>query len=333
MGEPTPDEDSSGAAATKKTTGRRPGRPPKKKLNDVQIQTYGIVDEPQSSGNIMELVSAKPIMFKKIFTLYGKYEVSHLTWNFYADRITINVKDFNGKTLLLTTIFGRMLVRYYCKEPMSRTITQKNIMKVFKSMDRNYPKVTMVFREEDSRSKMYVTAENSEVSAVYTYDLDLIRDPAIQNIPEKTEAEYPLKFHLPSKHIKKVIVDITNASSASIENRVFTVQKQGTNPLIFTFMQVNKIGVAGRYTNPDLIGLKYDLPEEDILSVSVPIKDVKPFTDSSIGDVVHFAVDKFEDFSMFSDLEHKKYNRPDGSTIEGPICRVQVFVQIQKFAK
>ena len=304
---------------------RKPGRPPKKKLTDIQVQTFGIDDGPKVPGHIMEVVYENPTLFKKLFALYKKYGISEVTWDFYPDKIEHVARDFEKKCVIKTEIYGEMLVRYYCKEPMSRTVKRDNLDKVFKSMDKNYPQVSIVLRDEDSRSKIYIVVANNEVDAVFTYDPDLIKEPEQQNIQVASDVGYPVKFELPSKHFKKLISDI-HASGSDI----FTLKKEGLEPVSFTYEAAKKLNLAATYKNSEKIGLKCTLDPDDIFSVSVPIKHIRPFSDSNIGDTVHIAADKNGDFSIWSYVDKKKIPQANNQIKEAYVCKVQVFASIIK---
>lgn len=305
---------------------RKPGRPPKKKLTDIQIQTFGIVKEPKSPDHVMELVYENPTLFKKLFALYKKYGISEVTWDFYADRIEHVARDFDKKCIIKTEFYADMLVRYYCKEPkFSRTIKRDNLDKVFKSMDKSYPNVSFISREEDSRSKMYIVVTNQEVDAQFTYDPDLIKEPDPQNIIVPSDENYPIKFELPSSHFKKLISDI-NASGSE----VFTLKKEGLDPISFTYEAAKKLNLAASYNNSEKIALKCTLDADDIFAISVPIKHIRPFSDSNIGDTVHIAADKYGDFSVWSYIDKKKISLPNSEIRESYVCKVSLFAAIAK---
>lgn len=308
-----------------KKTGRRPGRPPKKRLTDIQIQTHGIVETPVNPDAILELTYENPILFKKLLALMKKYDLNEITWDFHLDRIELLLQNEKGSCIIHTVLYGRMLVRYYCKERMSRSVKRENLDKIFKSMDKNYPKVSFIWREEDSRSKMYIILTNDEVDANLTYEADLIREPENKTITTVTDDDYPIKFKLPSKHFKKLIADIHAADS-----KKFTLKKNGTEPVSFTFEKVGKLSLAATYNNSSKIELDCKLDPDDLFSVTVPINHVKPFSDSNIGDFVNIAADKYKKFSIWSEVDKKKYTRADGSIVEGPVCKIQLFAAIEK---
>lgn len=302
---------------------RKPGRPPKKKMTDIQVQTFGIVNEPREPSFIMELVYENPTLFKKLLALYKKYGINEITWDFYPDRIEHVLRDFEKKCIIKTEIYANMLVKYYCKERMSRTVKRDNLDKVFKSMDKNYPQVSIISRDEDSRSKIYIIVANQEVDAQFTYDPDLIKEPEVQEIKVPSDENYPIKFELPSKHFKKLISDINTSGSD-----IVTLKKNGDEPISFTYEAAKKLTLDSKYNNNEKIKLRSTLASDDIFSISIPIKRIRPFSDSVIGDTVCIAADKYGDFSLWSYVDNKKITLPDGTCREGPVCKVNIFASI-----
>jgi len=312
-------------AADGKKTARRPGRPPKKKPIDIIINSHGIVETPIDVNNVLELSYDNPMLFKQLLSLYKKHDLSEITFDFCDDRVELRLQNERGKCTLLTTLFGRMLVRYYCAEPISCTVKRENLDKIFKSKDKNYPQVTFILRREDARSKMYVLLANGEVDAKLQYDVDLIIDPPNKIVDPQNDDNYPLKFKLPSGHFKKLINDIHSS-----ETKEFKLKKEGKEPINICYDHVGKLNLAATYHNESKIDLQSKLEPDDIFSITVPISHIKPFADAKIGDEVHISADKFLDFSLWTEVDRKKCTRPDGSVIEGPVCKIQLFAAIER---
>lgn len=308
-----------------KKSARKPGRPPKKKTVDIIINSHGIVTDPLDTDNVLELSYDNPMLFKQLLSLYKKHDLSEITFDFREDRVELRLQNERGKCTLLTTLYGRMLVRYYCAEPISCTVKRENLDKIFKSKDKNYPQVTFILRRDDARSKMYVLLANGEVDAKLQYEVDLIIDPPNKIVNQQTDENYSLKFKLPSGHFKKLINDIHSS-----ETKDFKLKKEGKEPINICYDHVGKLNLAATYHNESKIDLQSTLEPEDIFSITVPINHIKPFADAKIGDEVHISADKFQDFSLWAEVDRKKCTRPDGTVVEGPVCKIQLFAAIER---
>lgn len=333
----TTPQDGDADVAVKKPPARRPGRPPKKKVSDIQVATHGIVNEPTDPNNVVEMVYENPKMFKKLFGLYKQYEIREIVWHFYKDRIEINLLDYKKKTHVFTTIYGRMLIRYYCKEDIVRCINRQSVDKVFKTIGKDHTRISLIVQEETSRSKMYFVVRNSAVDVDQTYGLGLINQPEVPPLPDFDDATYPIKFELPSKHFKDVISEIIGSSDiATVERNVEpeTMEdgtEQDVSHIVITYESNKKMNMAGNYRNPSKIKLIDILPPDDIFAVSFYITYIRPFSHANIGDTVKIAVDKHKHISLSSDIDNKKYTRADGSIVEGPVCTIKIYSEIKKY--
>jgi hypothetical protein len=302
---------------------RGPGRPRKTKPIEVCAGNVGCCDTPKDPENVLEMVYDNPLLFKKLMALYKKYDLNELTFCFEQDRVELRLRNEKGKCTLHTTLYGRMMSRYYCAEPMVRTVKRDNLDKIFKSKDKNYPQVTFILRRDDSRSKLYIMLYSEEVESQLQYTEDLIPETGAVLGPAEIPDDYHLQFELPSGHFKKLIGDIS-ASNA----KAFNIKKDGSGPVDVGYQDVGRSDLAATYPNKAKINLVTQMLPDDIFNITIPIAYVKPFSDAHIGKTVKIIASKFRPFVVVSDIDALRYARADGTIVEGPACRLQLSAEI-----
>ena len=306
-----------------KKPGRKPGRPPKNRLNDILVKTHGIVESPSDQANIIEMVYENPTLFRKLFALYKAYDVNEISWHFYPDHVMIPVIYREPRKISgFIKIDARMLVKYYCKEYTVKTIKREFLDRSLRNMNKNHSQISFVLREEDKNSTMHIIVHDSETGSDMNTAIDLIPPEERNAAAGNNDLDYPLKFTLPSKHFKKLIQDI-GASS-----QVVQVEKHGDDPLLLTYPQKDKIHAAGVYRDPAKIKLFSKLQSDESFFSKVSTKHVQPFSNSNIGDEVSVAADQEHPLSLTSEIGKKSYTRPDGTTVEGYVCTVKIYIEL-----
>lgn len=304
---------------------KRPGRP-RKKVIVAPFEIHGVAPMPVNPENLMEMIYENPRIFKKLFTLYKAYVVDELVIDFDADSIRIISKSHTGKTTNFTSFDCRLLNHYYCKEPRRICVRRECLSNIFKSLDKIHCKIMFYLKEDTQKSILHITIKDFEMDDEQNYEVELLAkfDNTIPVFHDDTK--YPLSFELPSKSFKKKIADISNLST------VLTFQKRGEDPLEVTYELPKKITMTGVYRNSEKIKLKSTVEPGDILSSSVMINHIKPFSNANIGDSVLICVDRFQPMSFTTYLDRKKIDNADGTVSDGFVCTVKIFVDINRFA-
>jgi hypothetical protein len=303
---------------------KRPGRPRKKTIT-APFEVKGVVDQPTAPENVVEVVYENPRIFKKLFTLYKSYVVDDLIIDFAAETISMITKSHTGKTISFATFNCKLLNHYYCKAAKRICVRRECLSDIFKSLDKVHCKITFLLKEEFQKSILYIIIKDCEMDNEQNYEVELI-EKFDNTIPNSIDDEnYPLKFELPSKNFKKIIADISNLSN------MLTVQKRGEEPLEFTYEQAKKINMTLVFKNHDKIKLRSAVDPGDILSASVMIPYIKPFSNSNIGDNVLISVDRYGPMSFMTELDRKKIDNSDGTVTEGYVCVVKLFADITRY--
>lgn len=300
---------------------RKPGRPPKKKIGSINIETNGIVGTPIEPDNLIEMVYENPKLFKRLLTLLKGYSVEVITWNFMPDRIEIATRGLaEGKTKIFIDIHARMLVRYFCAKSTTVTMKREDLDPVFQNVDKNNTQITIIAKEDDIKSKIYFITKNAEIDAEKNYEIQLVGRSEKDMVDKPNDAIYPVKFCMPGKEFKSLIQDVSK------ESKLITIRKDGgTEPLTIGCEITTKNNLNMVFRNPEKIELKSELDPADIFNVSTRIQYIRPFSNSNIGDKIYISADKTQPIIFATDIDKKKYINSKGEIVEGPVCQVRIY--------
>lgn len=298
---------------------KKPGRPPKKRPELVQAEVLGVAERPVNPDDLMEMVYCSPMIFKKILTLYKGYEVSEVEMTFEAGGVRWKAKDHLNKSSIHTTMDGRLMNYYYCRETIRICVKREYLEKILGNLDKNQYKVTFLLKE-NYRSTLYIIVKDCQYDKDKSYEVEVIYkagDPVDE--PKDDDTDYPIKFAFDSKHFKSEINQVRKMS------QLLTIQKIGNEPLQFTFDEAKKLNYNGRYNNPDKIKLRSTVAPDDVFTVSIVIDYIKPFSNSCIGDDVFIAADKKEKMSFMTYLDKKNEN-------SYVVC-IKIFTEIKDYRR
>lgn len=292
---------------------KRPGRP--RKYAIVPTQSCGIVDKPVNDENIVEMTHHDPLMFKKLFNLFGTYGCVEIIIVFMPDKVVMVSCDHHGKTYIRETIDGNKLNYYYCPSEVRVAIKRSQIEKIVNTLDKSHHKITFILKE-NFRSTMYIVIRDIAYDNDDMYEVELIdaNTVAVDVAKEIDVADYPIKFQLDSAHFKKKIVDISKLSTK------FSFIKNGGDPLSLTYEGQDRITCTITYSSPEKISLISNISDDDMFSVSVYVGAVSPFAKNHIGNMVSINIDKYKPICFGTTVLNK-----DGA---GDIATLEVYTEI-----
>jgi hypothetical protein len=292
---------------------KRPGRP-RKNIENVPVEFKGIVENPFDVDDYVEMVYTNPRLFKRINVLYKNYTCSEICFNFTENTVEIIAVDRYKVVNAYTTFDSKLLNHYWCKTPVSIWVKRESIEKIFSTIDKTTSKITFILKS-DYRSNLYILIHDLEYDSVDNYVVEVICKPADVNfIPKFDDVEYPIKFTLSSKHLKRKINDISKVSNNLI------IIKEGDNPLQLTYEEAKMINYNGVYNNNEKINLKSNITPTDTFMISTKVSHIRPFSNSNFGENVHIAASRVNNISFTTLL--------DKSSVGAYIVEVKVFVQI-----
>lgn len=280
------------------------------------LPRLGIVSEPQSEDNLVELSYDNVNIFKKIFSLLKLMNVKEINIEFTPNYTKIYGIDHLVKNLINIKIEATKLNHYYCEHPINITLEPKNLDKITQKVDKNYNLFSMVLKKNSYRNHLIIILNNKILSIDESHIINLIEnDGDLSDFYTKTIDYnlYPLKFELPGKYFKKLINDI------SIFSDIFTIEKINKNPLQFIYKNINNT-IKGYNICKDnnKIKLESNLSEDDIFSVSIRIDYIKALSNSLLSDKIKIYADKDNDL-IFNLL------------IDGGVIEILIYTSINKY--
>jgi hypothetical protein len=275
------------AKKVKPTTGGRVGRP-RKNNSVVPIIVQGVVAEPINDGDLIEMVYCKPLLFQKIIGLLKGYKVSEVDLQFDREGMTIDTRV--DTTKIIIKIAGAGMNVYYCKAPMRVWIKCSDLEKAHSTLGQSHYKITWLIKE-NAPHIMYVVVKESEyesddINEIEVYDkADVEADENYYN-----DADYPLKFHLSTSHLKKKIEDAHKISNTT----ALVIEKTGGEALELSYDTKNaqKNNRTVVYNNNSKIGLESTIQEDDVFRVSVSVANILPFVKAAIGSEIYISADQ-----------------------------------------
>lgn len=257
------------------------------------LPKLGIVNEPQSQDNLIELSYDNVSIFKKLFSLLRLMNVKEINIQFNSNYTKIYGIDHLEKNLINIKIEATKLNHYYCEHPINITLDPKNLDKITQKIDKNYNLFSMILKKNSYRNNLIIILNNKILSIDESHIINLIENDGDLNQLYNKSVDYnlyPLKFELPGKYFKKLINDI------SIFSELFTIEKINKNPLQFIYKNINNT-IKGYNICKDnsKIKLESTLTEDDIFSVSIRIDYIKALSNSLLSEKVKIYADKEND--------------------------------------
>jgi hypothetical protein len=257
------------------------------------LPKLGIVEEPQSNDNLIELSYDNVNIFKKLFSLLKLMNVKEINIQFHTNYTKIYGIDHLEKNLINIKIEATKLNHYYCEHPINITLDPKNLDKITQKIDKNYDLFSIILKKNSYRNHLIIILNNKMLSIDESHIINLIEnDSELNQLYDRTVDYnlYPLKFELPGKYFKKLINDISTFSD------LFTIEKVNNNPLRFIYKNINNT-IKGYNICKDHAKLKLEstLTPDDIFSVSIRIDYIKALSNSLLSDNIKIYADKEND--------------------------------------
>ncbi len=280
------------------------------------LPRLGIVNEPQSQDNLVELSYDNVNVFKKLFSLLKLMNVKEINIQFTNNYTKIYGIDHLEKNLINIKIEATKLNHYYCESPVNITLEPKNLDKITQKVDKNYNLFSMILKKNSYRNNLIIILNNKILSIDESHIINLIENDGDLNQLYNKNIDYnlyPLKFELPGKYFKKLINDI------SIFSELFTIEKINKNPLQFIYKNINNT-IKGYNICKDnnKIKLESSLNDDDIFSVSIRIDYIKALSNSLLSDKIKIYADKENDL-IFNLL------------IDNGVIEILIYTAINKF--
>jgi hypothetical protein len=270
----------------------KPGRPRKNPVPEPTPRN-GIVHDPSSNDNMIEMSYDNPIIFKKVFSLLKNMNVKEINFYFTGTSVLLFGIDHLEKNNIHIKFNPNKMNHYFCERPVTVTIDTKNLDKITQKIDKNYDLISLILKKDSYRNNVIITLKNSTLSIDENHVVRLIEsDRNYDSFVGRPldYVNYPIKFELPCKFFKKLINDIY------VFNEVFTIEKS-SGPLSFTYKNITNT-VKGYNICRDEKKINLVSTVTDIFSVSIQIDYLKAVSNSLLADNIKIYADSERDLVL-----------------------------------
>jgi len=264
---------------------RPPGRPPSvHKLKNIKRE--GVVADPESKENSIELYFAFPMIFKKLYVLYKNINVTDIIMVFEPDRIELHGYSCSSKAVAMTIINASLAHRYYCEQSLVIKMSREASEKIMNRIDpKFYESIEFTIKQfTHSLSNMTVILRNNNLKSYSVHDVNITTDNIGDYLKERWDIVYPLSFKLSKQDFKKYISDVK-----SISNTVTIIKPQG-HPMYFSYTKEGSmLSVKDMFLDENKIDLVCT-HDGIILAATIDVSEIMPISNSQIAEEIKIYV-------------------------------------------
>jgi len=233
------------------TKKRGPGRPPKDRSDVNEEKIQGCVSTPSDNDNCVELRYGTPSDIKKMSTYFKNLSTEVVEIEFTETNAYFYGNHPNNTSVARVSFDGGKCIRYFCKEPIRKTVLRTKIEKILLSIDSDHTTITFIIQKINKDTKLFIVAETNS-GWIEQNHVDIVKTPYQESFIDDSKfqiiTEPALSFNLTCKYFKKLVT------------RCKTFGKS------LTFQ---KIGECSPIT------IQYGGPDNGVGSVCVPTKSVQ----------------------------------------------------------
>jgi len=271
-------------SSQKRSVGR-----PRRNPQPAPMPRNGIVYEPSSSSNVVEMAYDNVSVFKKVFGLLKNMNVKEINFCFNGGGILFFGVDHLEKNIIHIKLNPNKLNHYFCERPLMITLDTKNLDRITQKIDKNYELISFILKKESYRKNLVIVLNNKELSIDESHIIRLIEsEHNYETYMNKSldYMNYPLQFELSGKYFKKLINDIY------IFSEVITIERANGKHLQFVYRNINNTMKGYNICKDDKkINLETTLTESDIFSVSLQIDYIKSLSNALLSEKVKIYAD------------------------------------------
>lgn len=295
------------------------GRPPKPKIGP-PIPKEGIVTAPLDPDNVVELSYYDPTMFKTLFSYYKRAEAGEIHMTFGPTTLTILAADHGKTSVSRAEIYGAEMNTYYCAEQITVCVSHLHMNNIFKTVTKAFSRVALTVRRQNHKSKLFLAFEDRENSAHEIFDVQTI-DPNDVPVINDMSDTYPLCFSMFAKRLRETV------KGAKQFGGTIKIERAGGS-LHIVSDDNNNAGVAKSCIFDQNKKMIRDTLGADIISASLNVDTLKPFTEINVPGEIIVSVDNFHDLKIELVLAHNT-TCVDGNNVSVPVCKLVAFFSLK----
>lgn len=282
----------------------RAGRPRTKKASNYPI--HGIIDKPiENDKAILEVIYDNPMVFKKIFALFNKYNIETIDVFFTKTSFKLCACNESGTIRIYIEFDGKKLNSYYCVEPIHIYFDSSKFYQMFQYLSKKYSKITFLSYPDSIDESIIMYVYENSMDKMTKIMLDLVGSQKAypwKEYEEKNksmEEEELVKFTIPSKDMKDIISEVNKVS----DNIEFFIHQSSGNLTLRTHFTDKRGNYSTTYLDNDKINCKNKLEEDELLSTRFNIDIIKPFILSQIASSFDFVLDSDHNILMIGKID------------------------------
>lgn len=276
---------------------KRPGRP-RKLRTEPKIVINGVSDKPLNDKHIVEFVYHQPIVLKRLFTLFKSYNSSEVEITFDRQMIKFEAIGHLEKNTIFAHFNCQRLNHYYCRMPVKVRCARDNLEAVFSSIDKNYNHINISMNDNQT---IYILIQEHESQNTEHYEIEVVPDQTIGSTftnDFSDDTEYPLKFTLPGKKLKKKLAAIKKQA------RKFIIAQDSDGDISISKDNDSGINFNMKFRRADKnIKLESSIPIGTPSITSINLDYIVPFVNSNISEEINFACGMTDFMSMSACLD------------------------------
>jgi len=171
---------------------------------------------------------------------------------------------------------------YYCKSEFDIGLRCKDLELVLSKIDKTNNEILILSQEHYSQKNLIIILTNT-INIDEEHKIELLGIyPKFDDDPLFEKYDYEIKFRLPGKYFKKMIIDIKSFSDV-----VSICQEDRDSSLKFEYMTFNKKIESKNIVN-DNTSISYEttLKPDDSLRIAFNVDNVKPIASSTLSEYV-----------------------------------------------
>lgn len=280
---------------------KKPGRPRKRPVKPELVKN-GVLTDPITKDNLIELMYDKPVNFKKICSYWKSLNAERITFVFTPSKLYLYTRDHNENNDVQFILDGSKMSNYYCGEERRISINFNNLELILQKLDKSYESISFVVTRRDSNKLLYIILKNEDNIPEY-FDTDIIMDFKDQMqydiFDSKNAQDYQIEFRFKGKYFKKAINDTKHFE------KQWTIEKLGADGnLIFSYKSDNgQVRVRAVPESGKDIGLVSHVKQGEIFSVSVFTNNIKPTSSNQLADYINIRASQNKPLWVWASLD------------------------------
>jgi len=271
---------------------KKPGRP-RKNPEKTEKPILGIVESPEHSSSLIEMVHNNCVIFKKIFALLKSLATENLQITFRKDCVIIWCLDHHKGNEVRICIDANKCVRYYCEKEKCLTLNSKDLGLIIARSDKSYNTITFRSLKDGSayRRQLGVILRNEDDGLDEESTVELSSEkPGMEDEKRFLDTEkYMISLVITGKYYKKMISDVKNSGASEIS----AIQDLQDKPLIFKYISGNKKVVTKNiFRKKEKVKFTSSLKDSENFRVSFSHTYIEPISSSMLSENVKLYLDE-----------------------------------------